>query len=195
MRKQERMMSRFSILVAVMAVAVWGCGPTSEEFELLNEEVDSQATAIAVLSIEPATPTPEPTSTPLPTVTPQPTPTPDLRIEAVQSDIRIMDNAYTERLRSLSESMSDLEETIESLDDDVIRQNSVNQFCELRFRIFAVAYATLFAADGDDDWAERWTWYESQQTRFEDFNYADVFPLCSKEDGEWQLPTSPGQWQ
>lgn len=194
-------MSRLSILVAVIAVAVWGCGPTNEEFESLNEDVHSQATAIAVLSVKPATPTPEPTSTPLPTVTPQPTaspqptPTPDLRIETMKSDIRIMDDVYTERLRSLSESMSDLEDTIESLDDDVIRQNTVNQFCELRFRIFAVAHAALFAVDGDDDWAEWWAWHESQQTRFEDYSYAEVFPLCSKEDGEWQLPASPSQWQ
>ncbi len=69
------------LMICAMALAMMGCVPR-DEFSDLQDRVDEQATAIAVLSIPPATPTPwptvtpQPTATPVPTATPQPAPTP-----------------------------------------------------------------------------------------------------------------------
>ena len=61
--------------LAALAATAFGCGP-NEEFTALEQQVDQQATAIALLTTPVPTATPQPMPTPPPTPTPQPEPTP-----------------------------------------------------------------------------------------------------------------------
>lgn len=155
-------------------------------------------------------PTPLPTATPMPSATPMPTATPDNRveelsieIEGVRLDVRSANSTTTERLRELSALLSEdvgaLQERLGDLEQSEERQglsqDTINEICDLRFKVFSVANAVgwldTYVDSGDiADWNEYdwWLWnarYRSEQHQHE---LEAAFPICARVNNVWQLP-------